>query len=344
MVESRGRTARRAVAAGLLALVTAASAAATTATPAQAKTATPAFGTTDALSGVGYADRDEWGTWRGQKVQVSETWNDAKDSNGVLNWGDMDNLYTVHEYYSDGKWDGALSLAQPMYAQNENVNGCATTDEITTWANDLKDAWPSGDAFIRLGWEFNGDWYTWKQNPGDAAAFKSCWIRWHDTVKAVSPDFKLIWNPNNQSSNASLDVRDFWPGKEYVDAAGPDAYALSENGQPISIDKKGPNGEPLGINAWVDWVAQQGVPFASPEWAIRDQSYGSTDPEYITQMRTAFQKAASSPTGLAYESYFDGSTAFSCQFSIHDSACGYDKHPDAAARYASLWNAPYSKG
>jgi len=22
-----------------------------------------------ALSGVGYADRDEWGTWRGQKVQ-----------------------------------------------------------------------------------------------------------------------------------------------------------------------------------------------------------------------------------------------------------------------------------
>jgi len=36
-------------------------------------------------------------------------------------------------------------------------------------------------------------------------------------------------------------------------------------------------------------------------------------------MRTAFEGAARSATGLAYESYFDGSTAFGCQFSIHDS-------------------------
>jgi|GEM_PF-6502004 len=35
-------------------------------------------------------------------------------------------------------------------------------------------------------------------------------------------------------------------------------------------DRKGPNGEPLGIDAWVDWVASNGVPFAVPEWAIRD--------------------------------------------------------------------------
>ena len=344
MVKPRQKKVRNAAVTGLMALVTAVTATAGLAPAAQATAHPAAVGTKDALSGVGYADRDEWGTWRGQKVQVSETWNDAKDSSGNLDWGDMNALYTVHDYFSDGKWDGALSLAQPMYASNENVNGCATTSEITTWANALKEAWPRADAFIRLGWEFNGDWYTWKQNPGDAAAFKSCWVRWYDTVKAVSPDFKLIWNPNNQSSNGSLDVRDFWPGKQYVDAAGPDAYALGENGVPISPDKKGPNGEPLGVNAWVDWVAQQGVPFASPEWAIRDQSYGSTDPEYLTQMRTAFQKAASSPTGLAYESYFDGSTAFGCQFSIHDADCGYDKHPAAADRYKSLWNTPYSTG
>jgi hypothetical protein len=340
MAIPRSTTVRHVLVAGVLAL--AAATASVLHTPsAQART-TASVGTKDALSGVGYADRDEWANWRGRPVDVSETWNDAKDSSGKLDWGDMNALYTVHEYYSDGKWGGALSLAQPMYAQDENVNGCATTDEISTWANALKDAWPRADAFIRLGWEFNGDWYTWKQNPGDAAAFKSCWIRWHDTLKAASPDFKLVWNPNNQSSNGSLDVRSFWPGKEYVDAAGPDAYALSENGSLIDVNKKGPNGEPLGINAWVDWVAQQGVPFASPEWAIRDQTWGSTDPEYLTQMRTAFQKAASSSTGLAYESYFDGSTAFSCQFSIHDADCGYDKHPDAANRYKSLWSSPYS--
>jgi hypothetical protein len=295
----------------------------------------------DALSGVGYADRDEWGAWRGQQVQVSETWNDAKDSNGVLTWGQMNELYTVKEYFSDGKWNGALSIAQPMYAQDQNVGDCASADQISTWIGLLETEWPRADAFIRLGWEFNGDWYTWKQQPGDADAFKACWIRWHDLVKAASPDFKLVWNPNYESSDASLDERTFFPGAQYVDAAGPDYYAISENGALRDPDKTGPNGEPVGINAWREWVAQQGVPFATPEWAIRDQTWGSTDPAFITQMRTAFQQAADSGTGLAYESYFDGSTAFGCQFSIHDSACGYDKHPDAAARYRSLWSRPY---
>lgn len=194
----------------------------------------------------------------------------------------------------------------------------------------------------RLGWEFNGDWYTWRQAPGDAAAFKSCWIRWHDTVKAVSPDFKLVWNPNDQSSSQDLDVRDFWPGAQYVDAAGPDAYALSDNGGLSSPGKTGSHGEPVGINAWAGWVAQQGVPLAVPEWAIRDQTWGSTDPEYLNQMRAAFEGAARSATGLAYESYVDGSTAFGCRFSIHDSACGYDKHQAAADRYRSLWSTPYT--
>ena len=36
-------------------------------------------------------------------------------------------------------------------------------------------------------------------------------------------------------------------------------------------------------------------------------------PAFMDQMRAVFEKAAKSPTGLAYESYFDGSTAFGCQ-------------------------------
>jgi len=114
--------------------------------------------------------------------------------------------------------------------RDETVQQRASSSEITTWATDLKKALSSGSAYIRLGWEFNGDWFPWGVKPGDAAAFKSCWIKWYTLVKRVATKFELVWNPYNQSSDARLDVRDFWPGGGYVDATGPDAYALSVNG------------------------------------------------------------------------------------------------------------------
>lgn len=83
------------------------------------------------------------------------------------------------------------------------------------------------------------------------------------------------------------------------------------------------------------------MPFAVPEWAIRDGVvWGSTDPTYIDQMRAAFVKAAKSATGLAYESYFDGGSKYNCNLSIHDPNCA-GVHTAAANRYLALWNKPY---
>lgn len=297
-----------------------------------------------ALSGTGYADHDEWASWRGWPVQISETWNDAKDpATGVTTWGSMNGLYTVKQYFTDAAWPGELSLAQPMFAGDQNVKDCATEEQISTLMNKLVEYWPSKNAFIRLGWEFNGNWYHWSVQPGDAEAFNACWIRWHDVVKSISPDFKLVWNPNAESSNQDVDVTEFWPGAQYVDAAGPDFYAISDNGQLRGPDKRGPHGEPLGIGAWAAWVAEKGVPLAVPEWGVNDQDWGSTDPAFITQMRTVFTNAAASPTGLAYESYFDGSKAYSCKFTLHDKECGYEYHQAAAQRYKELWTGPYTR-
>jgi hypothetical protein len=304
-------------------------------------TSTAASRPREALSGVGSTNRDAWSAWRGQPVQIEQVWNDAKASDGKITWALMDGLASTKHGSEYGTWSGAMSIAQPMFADNETLQQCASSSEITTWAKELKKALPSGSAYVRLGWEFNGDWFHWSVTPGDAAAFKSCWIKWYTLVKQVSTKFELVWNPNNQSTDANLDVRDFWPGSAYVDAAGPDAYALSVNGTLMSPNRKGPNGEPLGINTWVNWVASKGVPFAVPEWAVRDGVvWGSTDPEYVDQMRAAFVKAAKSATGLSYESYFDGGSTHSCIHSIHDPNCP-DAHPAAADRYLALWNKPY---
>ena len=76
-----------------------------------------------------------------------------------------------------------------------------------------------------------------------------CWVRWHDILKAVSPGFKLVWNLNSESSSAELDERGFWPGAQYVDAAGPDYDAITDNGAIRDPGKTAPNGEPAGIEA-----------------------------------------------------------------------------------------------
>ena len=99
---------------------------------------------------------------------------------------------------------------------------------------------------------------------------------------------------------------------------------------------------PRGINAWADYIAHKGVPLAVPEWGVQndENEWASGDPQFINQMRAAFETAAASPTGLAYEDYFDGGTGYDCKHSINDPAC--HKNPEAASRYANLFSKPYA--
>jgi len=66
------------------------------------------------------------------------------------------------------------------------------------------------------------------------------------------------------------------------------------------------------------------------------------DPAYIRQMHDVFARAARSATGLAYETYFDGGTDYDCVFSIHDKACGFDRHKADADLYRTLWSKTYA--
>lgn len=59
-----------------------------------------------------------------------------------------------------------------------------------------------------------------------------------------------------------------------VKSLSPDFSAISDNGALRDPGKRGPHGEPVGIGAW---AAEQGVPFAVPEWGVNDQAWGSTD-------------------------------------------------------------------
>jgi hypothetical protein len=328
---------------------------------------------TGAFSGIGAGDPVSWSSFRHQAVSSREAWNDAAQ-NGKISWDTMLPLWSMHDVVAElPRLNQALrdqthnpdatvsvSVGQPMFATGDSYASCARASspspskaQMDTMATAIADLAPGRSAFVRLGWEFNSG-YIWKAENSDAANFVTCWKRWYAAFKAASPDLKVVWNPNSDPS-WEFPIDKFWPGKEFVDAAGPDQYAKADNGKlsdpnqwtggfpdPTAPGKEVRN--PRGINAWAEYIAGKGVPLAVPEWGVQNDgnTWSSGDPTFIAQMRTAFQTAAKSATGLAYEDYFDGgnSSDFHCRHSLNDPACNLN--PDAAKRYANLFATPYA--
>ncbi len=303
-----------------------------------------------ALLGGAYMNLDQWAQRLGRtSLDIQTQWdnvNVADKANTVeQDWAWIDGHYSVDQWVVQAQWPGALSLAMPMWMRGQSPLLCASgeNDEAMRRAiSSLKSKVGGREVYVRLGWEFNADWYPTQTSEGDAnyqRAWRDCWVRWWDVVKEVAPDYRVVWNPSWANSGACqsgyTSVLDLWPGAEFVDAAGPDQYDATWCGRPAAYDEQ--DGEqPIGIGAWVDWVVARGVPFAVPEWGIRNRSGGSGDrPQFIRDMYAAFKKAYESDSGLAYQAYFDGGSDYACQSSLLDAACNLN--PNSSAQYFELF-------
>ena len=91
-----------------------------------------------------------------------------------------------------------------------------------------------GSSYIRLGWEFNGNWMGWSICNQDgsgltswASDFVPAFQNIVTSMRSVSgANFKFIWNPLD-SSNVSCpgaSLENFYPGDNYVDMVALDAY------------------------------------------------------------------------------------------------------------------------
>ncbi len=91
-----------------------------------------------------------------------------------------------------------------------------------------------GNGVLRLGWEFNGDWYTWKvQNPADATSFAAYWKQIVDTLRTVpGQHFRFLWGGalTYVGPKPPFKLDDAYPagndsaGRPYVDFVGLDVY------------------------------------------------------------------------------------------------------------------------
>jgi hypothetical protein len=141
-----------------------------------------------------------------------------------------------------------------------------------------------GSATIRLGWEFNGDWFPWGTNAGSPTDFAGAFRHVVTAMRqAAGQHFTFEWNPTVDMSKAS----DAWyPGDAYVDDVGLDLYDQTVAAYP------GPAAAwatylsaPTGLNWLASFAAAHGKKITFPEWGLGyGANSGGDDPTFIDNM------------------------------------------------------------
>jgi hypothetical protein len=236
-------------------------------------------------------------------------WSGMDGANGSLSW-----------LFADG-WQNSgytLSLGVPIIptnASNVAVGTLATgatgayNSYFVTLAQTLVAA-GEANADLRLGWEFDGNWYAWDAlTPAAEANYATYFQQIVTAMRSVPGEaFKFVWNPDADAFTTSgYSVTAAYPGNAYVDYIGLDAYDQSWATPQTPANAWASTTLP-DLSAAQSFAAAQGKAIAICEWgiAIRSDGHGlGDDPLYINNMISWMHSATNN---VAYESYFDYNT------------------------------------
>jgi hypothetical protein len=273
------------------------------------------------IPGDRVSDQSAFGAWRGAPTDVVVTW-PARQS-----WEEMTDPHWMYDAWKDTPQTKVFGLPPFPENQGASLGSCASGAYDSQWrrfATNIKAAGLAEVSIIRLGWEFNGDWYEWKAT--DPSQFAACWRAIHDVVESIAPGLRWDWNVNRGTSAIGIDPRDAWPGDDYVDIVGIDSY----DGYPPATDAEGWATHldgPYGLNFWVDFAKTHRKLVSVPEWGVYPGTAwagnnGGDNPYYISRMFAFFRSLGGR---LAYEAYFNEPASYY--------AGALDLNPAAAAAY-----------
>jgi len=268
---------------------------------------------------------ESFGTWRGARTDVSVTW-PARS-----NWNDVTNSTWIYD-----RWRNApqtLVLGLPPFPENvgATMDACANGSYDAQWrqfGTTIKNYGLSDRTIIRLGWEFNGNWYAWSaRNPG---TFAACWRKVQAAAESTAPGLRWDWNVNRGTSQLGIDSRDAYPGDAYVDIVGVDSYDGWPGATTEATWNEHYNGS-YGLKFWADFARQHGKKLSVPEWGVYPGTAwaghnGGDNPLYIQKMHEFFSRNSSS---IAYENYFNQKR----QHQLTPS----NANPRSSAMYRNLW-------
>lgn len=283
------------------------------------------------FAGYGPWQDEEFEAWRGAPIQT------ATDYMEWSNWSEIED-----PSWDIAAWQQAPSiqpvLSIPMWAATGGSLSAAAAGSynqyFATMAKNLI-AGGLGSAIIRLGWEFNGDWYPWSAtNSTTAAEYAKAWRAIVGTIQAVpGGHFTFDWSMtvNDGGVNPSL----AYPGDQYVNYIGMDVYDWDESpGMTAAQRWNAIVNDGYGLAWQANFAAQHHKQISFAEWALAYDpndpgAGGGDDPTFIQNMYNWFGSH-----NTAFEDYFDAD-ANGDDFGI---TTGNGEFPNATALYEQLYS------
>jgi hypothetical protein len=240
-----------------------------------------------------------FGALRGTPVDVATVWPNRST------WADITSPAWLYQI-----WKGApqtVAFGEPMLPSGVagvTMAACAAGAYNSYWqqfgAN--LSAYGLGNSIVRLGWEFNGNWYPWQAS--SPSTWVRCWQQIVTSARTTAPGLQWDWNVNRGVSSGLSDPTLAYPGDAYVDTVGVDSYDM----YPAATTSAGwdtqLNGT-QGLMYWLNFAKAHNKKFAVPEWGSVNtgSSAGGDDPAYVNDMLGFFQAHSAI---LAWESNFQG--------------------------------------
>jgi hypothetical protein len=217
---------------------------------------------------------------------------------------------SFHEVSFLDRWRNSgytLSLGVPMLTKKDGGSlkqgaSGAYDEHFRHLAADLV-AKGQGNAVLRVGWEFNGDWYPWEAK-ADPQAFAEYWRHIYRAVHSVpgTEHLRFDWNP----AVGPKDVPEgAYPGDEFVDIIGMDVYDRNYTADLADPAKRWQDmvNQPFGLAWQRDFAAAHGKPMSFPEWGTSDrhQGGGSQDNPFFVRSMNEWIRS----NNVEYYNYFE---------------------------------------
>jgi hypothetical protein len=165
------------------------------------------------------------------------------------------------------------------------------------------------NAYLRLGFEFDGGWTVWNATTRASEAHFAAYFR--QIVKAMrsvpGEGFRFVWNPDAEAfSSRSYNVALAYPGNSYVNVIGLDAYDQAWV-TPLTPANAWNESTLPALTAARKFAADHRKPLAMNEWgvAIRSDGHGlGDDPLFVGNMIAWMRNPANDVLFEAYFNYY----------------------------------------
>jgi hypothetical protein len=305
------------------------------------------------VNGANATDANTFARFRGRSNDVVVLFT-ARDS-----WSSITNPWVGDSADHFSNFAGTWVISYPMFPDpaqgtpraqlpawsTDHMAACAAHQydsyfkQIGSWLN----ARPNrANSFVRIGWEANGDWFSWQAN--DPNTYRDCFRNEALALLSVDPHARIDWTINAHTplpNGSQGDPFRAYPGDDVVDVIGVDTYDQYPASPTVSdFDEQCGTPAPTpGLCTVISFASKHRKLFSVPEWGVvgddtgagRVGAAGGDNPTYIKQMAAIFKQYSSM---LAYEAYFNNSDPGN----VHSSLVNPNLEPRSARAYQDLWS------